>query len=427
MGNIFYKNVYTVWMDIMKEYIFLLKILLFLAMLATPLRIVGKGYPVLYMLLALAMPMFIALITSYCLVNKRIIINNIYQIIVYFMAVFIWMTIGSTNGYSVIGETSSLCLMMLSLIAIVVSYNEKLISAEYIKNLAYLIMYCWSGAYALVALGMIFDIIPRDIFMNLIQIWLEANPNTAMDSGFLGLIPRLGSGENILPLIIYAYYLVDKRAGSICVWLMMFMFVLVDYGRIDMFFFVFLTMMFIYFKLKKRKISLQKSIMLITSLLTVIIFAYAFFAANNINGEEFLYGWTERYGRESTERYIQVKYLTEYITDRLWIGYGLGGYIPEYTRNVTVWLYEMEFHAFLMQMGIIGFMFIIVNYLVLFLRMVFVDINKRYKFITVACFLYWIVDSTFQGEVYFGVGRMICTVMFIFSRKERTVDISKCG
>lgn len=75
-------------------------------MISSLLRVVGKGYPSLYMVLTLAWPIFIASIAAYCLVYKRVFIDNSYQIIVYFIAVLVWSIIGSINGYSTIGEAS---------------------------------------------------------------------------------------------------------------------------------------------------------------------------------------------------------------------------------------------------------------------------------------------------------------------------------
>lgn len=411
----------------MKVYIFLLKILLLMMIFLAPLKVLGSGLPNLYMILALALPIFIFLIFAFCVLKKRVLIDHVNQIIIYYIAVFLWMILGSYNGYDVLPEVSSLCIMMLSLMVICIAYNEGLIRVEYVKKIAYFLMYCWSGVYAIIGIGIIFQVIPNDIVMKLIAIWLESKPHTAMDSGFLGIIPRLGSGENILPLIIYAYYLIDKRAGSAFVWLLMFVYVLVDYGRIDMVFFVFLTLLFVYVKFFQGKISLQKGVTAFMSLLVILIFVYTFLSFSNINMDEFISGWTERYGRESTERYIQVKYLTDYMSANLWFGYGLGAYTPEYIRSDNAWVYEMQFHAFLMQMGIIGGIAIIVNYLIFFFRMVFTDIPRKYVLVTVACLAYWLVDSGFQGGVFYGVGRIVCIVMYMFTRQEVFEGTGKGG
>lgn len=406
----------------MKIYISLMKILLLLSMFLAPLKALGKGFPNLYMVLALSSPLFIVMIIIYCLLKRRMRVNNIGQIIVYLIAILLWTIIGINNGYSVASEMASLMLLILFFIAISISYQENLISVEFIRKISYLLMYCWSGFYALVALGIILNIIPNSILVQMIAIWLEANPSTTMDSGFLGMIPRMGAGENILPLIIYAFYLFDKKAGSVLVWLMMFMYVLLDYGRLDMLFFSFLTIVFIYFKFIHGKITFKKYIIMLGTFFAIVVFSYFFFAMNGIDMDMFVTGWIERYGRESTERYLQVKYLTEYTGCSMWIGYGLGGYTPEYIRSDAVWVYEMQFHAFLMQMGIIGFIAIVMNYLIFLLRMIFSDIDKRYIFITLVCLAYWLLDSSLQGGVFYGVGRMVIIVIYMLTRKEATKE-----
>ena len=405
----------------MKKYIFFLKMLLLMSLLLAPLKVLGKSYPNLYIIFASASIVYIIAIFFYCLVKRKLFVENLNQVVVYVIAICFWMIIGINNGYYVASEASSLLLMMLFLIAVNISYNEKLISSMYIRKISYLLMYCWSGIYVIIGAGLLFQIIPNSAVLQLMSIWLGADPSKAIHSGFGGMIPRMGAGENILPLIIYAFYLVDKKGGSIFTWLMMFLFVLVDYGRIDMGFFLFLTIMYLYLKANNAKFNIKNTKVLVISSVVIVMFLNNLFTLNNIDINDFFMGWTERYGRESTERYLQVKYLTEYIDNSLWFGYGLGSYTPEYTRSSELWVYEMQFHAFLMQLGILGLLAIVLNYIMYFCRLVFCSIDKRYILVVLACLAYWLVDSAFQGGVYYGVGRMVCMVIYMLTRKENSI------
>lgn len=106
-------------------------------------------------------------------------------------------------------------------------------------------------------------------------------------------------------------------------------------------------------------------------------------------------GWIERYGRESTERYLQIYYLNLYSSENWLWGLGLGAYAIEYIRSSTHWVYEMQMHAFMMQMGMLGFILIVLNYIVFIWRIILFDINYKYLYVTIICFLFWILDSAF--------------------------------
>lgn len=395
----------------------ILRFLLSVTLILTPFSPINQVFPTVYTLRQYSMLIFILMICLFCLWRRRFIDIGWYPISLYFVAIFIWGAIGTYNGYDALAEASPLVVMMMTFISIVIAYREGFISKEYIKKLAFILMLAWCGVYFFIAISILFGIIPLQLLYPIMNVYMQANGSLRMGDGFLGLLPRIGAGVNIVPLIIYAFYIYEKKKGGIFVWIILLFYTIIDYGRIDMMFFAILTLFQLY-RIFKDIVNLKKICKVLVSLLLLLTCLWGTMSAHNLDMDELYDGWTARYDRPSDARTMQVAYLTDYIQEKPIIGYGLGAFSPEYTRSDNHWVYEMQFHAFFMQMGILGFALIVFNYLVFFLRTVYRNIGEQYISLVLACILFWLIDCIFQGGLYHNDGRVVCILIYILSRSE---------
>lgn len=352
--------------------------------------------------------MVIFFIGIYMVIKKKFVSINILQTIVYFIAILIWTVLGIYNGYFVRSESLTLLKMFLFFYAVVIACNEKIIRIDYIRKLLYAFMIAWGLAYLLLFLGFISNNIPIDIFYN-------------VGVGFLGLLPRIGAGINICPLIIYGIYVCEQKGGSVLVWILMFFLVLMDFGRVNMVFFFIMSLMFLYYKVGDFKINVKGVFKCLSGVTLLILFGFYVCYLFNVNINEFWEGATERFNYQSYARIVQGKYLEEYAEENIIVGRGMGAYVPEYLRNDNKWIYELQFHAFVMQFGVLGFIMIVVNYMILFLNLLYKNMNMKYFYITSICVLAWIINSSLQGSVYQNCGLDVCSVLYIFTRNDESL------
>lgn len=395
-------------------YSYLMKILLFNMIMLTPFTPIEKLFPTLNIIRQYSMLVFVVMIGLYCLVRKSFIDVGFYQVLIYLIAIVLWSGIGIYNGYPALNEASPLIMMLITFISVVIAHKKGIVEKSYIQKIAFLLMIVWCGIYSMFAIGIMLGIIPKQMFMPILDVYMQANSSIDMGSGFLGILPRIGAGVNIVPLIIYGFYIRENKRWDLLIWILLLLYVIVDYGRIDMFLFVLLSLIKLYYYLNNK--SNKKICKLLFALLTLLIFSYVMMSTSNISIEEFYDGWTARYERPSDERTMQVKFLNEYVETNYVIGYGLGAFTPEYTRSPNHWVYEMQFNAFVMQMGVLGFTMIVLNYLLLFFRTVYNGIDKKYLSITCVCVSLWLIDCMFQGGLYHNDGRVICIIIYMLSR-----------
>lgn len=382
----------------------------------TPITPINSLFPSLYIIRQYSMVIFVLIIFLYCIVQKRFIQIGGNQIILYIIAILIWSMIGIYNGYNAVAEASPLLMVLLTFIAVVIASRNRMIKKENVKHIAYALMITWCGLYFFLAIGLLFGVIPIQWLMPIINVYMQANNSLTLTDGFLGILPRIGAGVNIVPLIIYGFFIYENKKYDIVVWLLMFFYTVIDYGRVDIALFSVLTLLNMYRRLRQKNISNK-----IYSFLAIVLLVSIFFegmAASNISFDELYEGYTARYDRPSDERTMQIKYINEYIENKTVMGYGLGAYTPEYTRSDNHWVYENQFHAFVMQMGIVGFLMIIFNYLILFFRTVYRDMDKKYLMVVFICSSFWLLDCAVQGGLYHNDGRVICVIIYMLTRNE---------
>ena len=99
-------------------------------------------------------------------------------------------------------------------------------------------------------------------------------------------------------------------------------------------------------------------------------------------------------------RMEQLSRFVEAIPDHLWLGNGMGSYLPDYLRSTEApFSYELEYLSFLYQLGIIGFIFIIVGTLYLYIKHIYEYFQYNQKIIqilTLAAGLWYLIRPLFN-------------------------------
>ena len=383
----------------------------------TPFTPISVVFPNLYNFRQYSMLLFVFMILGYCLYRKRLVNVGIRQIVLYIIAIIIWSMIGIYNGYNAFQEASPLVVMLLSFIAVVVAYKEGFIEKKIIKIIAFFLMIAWCCVYFALAVGLLFGLISIQFLMPILDVYMQANNTITMGNGFLGMLPRIGAGVNIVPFIIYAFYIYENKKYDILIWILLLFYTIIDCGRIDMMLFCVLTCFKVYYNFK-HNLRIKNICKRLSILIMLMIPLFWGMSISDIGVSDFYDGWTERYDRPSDSRTLQIQYLNDYIEEKTIIGYGLGAFTPEYTRAGNRWIYEMQFHAFVMQMGILGFLIIVVNYLIIFITTVYKGCERKYLPIIFICIAFWIIDCIFQGGLYHNDGRVICILIYVLSRKD---------
>lgn len=106
-------------------------------------------------------------------------------------------------------------------------------------------------------------------------------------------------------------------------------------------------------------------------------------------------------------RWTQAGELLEGIREHLWFGSGMGSYLEDYVRNTILpFTYELEYLSFVYQLGIIGFLFIILGIIGIYLKhfLLLYKCNGALilKAVTVLCFL-WLWVRPFFNPSFLGL------------------------
>jgi O-antigen ligase len=107
------------------------------------------------------------------------------------------------------------------------------------------------------------------------------------------------------------------------------------------------------------------------------------------------------------------------IADNPVLGVGLGGYARDYLRSPTnMWQYELEYLALVMQLGILGFIFMVANFIVYVLRMLLNGYQKSYAIPMGISIVFWL-GTPIQSSLFSGTqSAVIILSIFFLSRKQ---------
>jgi len=117
-------------------------------------------------------------------------------------------------------------------------------------------------------------------------------------------------------------------------------------------------------------------------------------------------------------RVMQAYYITESVSANFIFGIGMGGFVEAYIRNpINPWHYELEYLSMLMQFGVIGYIFIVFNYIIYVILSIFRNNDPKFKAAIIISLIALLV-TPLQSSLLVGTGSAIIIIsIFILSRK----------
>ena len=121
------------------------------------------------------------------------------------------------------------------------------------------------------------------------------------------------------------------------------------------------------------------------------------------------------------ERIQQYDSLVDGVIENPFWGSGMGAYIVNNIRNeVNFWEYELQVLAFVFQLGIVGFILIVINFIGDYILTVW-KYTKGCRIGVFLIYAIWIVASCIQGGIFFD-GIIIHQILFFMSIKSEEVN-----
>ena len=372
---------------------------------------------------------FIALSIFFVLLKRKILIQIKKNDIVFFVYLLLSTLYGIYNGFYLysFSELFAFVSLWISWKIIIFSYENKVLDIILIQKCLYYMMVLWFLIYVLIGIGAVFGLIPESVLIAALSEWVK-NRGMPVDevenilsgtAGFLGTLPRLSTGLNIVPLIILLLHTYRNKGVNLFVWLLAFSFILIDYGRVDLFVFALATIIAIICAMKRVWSwywgrALLPATILACSLTIAVLFAnnlYDFYQSMFLN---------DRTYASNLERMVQYNSLMDGIKENIFWGAGMGAYIANNIRNdVNYWEYELQILAFVYQLGIIGVVAVVINFISDYLFTIWKH-TKEYHTMLILIYGVWIVASCIQGGIFFD-GKIILPILFFMSLKAEEI------
>ena len=372
---------------------------------------------------------FIVLSVLLFLLKRKILIPIKTNDIVFFAYLLFSTLYGICNGFYLysFNEMFAFVSLWISWKIIIFSYENKLLDMVLIQKYLYYMMILWFLIYVLTGIGAVSGLIPETVLVTALSEWVK-NRGMPVDEvetilrgtdGFLGMVPRLSTGLNIVPLIILLLHTYRNKEINLFVWFLAFFFILIDYGRVDIFVFALATIIAIIYKMKRvwswywGRVLLPATV-LVFFLTIIVLFAndlYDFYQSIFLN---------DRTYASNLERIVQYNSLMDGIKENFFLGAGMGAYIANNIRNdVNYWEYELQMLAFVYQLGIIGLVAVVINFIADYLFTIWKH-TKGYHTILMLIYGVWIVASCIQGGIFFD-GKIILPILFFMSLKAEEI------
>lgn len=374
---------------------------------------------------------FIALSVFWVLLKREMLIPIKMNDIIFFIYLLLSMLYGVWNGFYLysFNEMFAFVSLWVSWKIIFFSYENKLLDIMLIQKYLYYMMILWFSIYIFVGLGAVSGLIPESMLIAALSEWIKNRgmPVDEVDTilrgadGFLGLVPRLSTGLNIVPLIILLLHTYRNKGINLFVWILAFFFVLIDYGRFDVFVFVLATSIAFMFAIKRVQKWYWGQALLPAAMLVFSLTMMFLFADKLVDFYQSMFASDRTYA-SNLERIVQYNSLMDAVIEEPFLGAGMGAYIANNIRNdVNYWEYELQMLAFVYQLGIVGVGAVVINFISDYLFTIWKH-TKGYHTILILIYGVWIVASCIQGGIFFD-GKIILPVLFFMSLKsEGTVE-----
>ena len=310
---------------------------------------------------------------------------------------------------------------------VVFSYENKLLYVALIQKYLYYVMILWFSVYVFTGIGAVLGFIPDSVIIAALSEWVK-NRGQSIEmvsdilqgtTGFLGMLPRLSTGLNIVPLIILLLHSYKNKGINPFVWFLGLLFIFIDYGRVDVFVFVMATMIAIMPRIKKVS-NVYWGRILLPAAIVVAIFSVLLFESDVSYLFQSIFVNDRTYA-SNLERIQQYDSLMDGVIENPFWGSGMGAYIVNNIRNeVNFWEYELQILAFVFQLGIVGFILIVINFIGDYILTVW-KYTKGCRIGVFLIYVIWIVASCIQGGIFFD-GKIILPILFFMSIKSEEVN-----
>ena len=341
-----------------------------------------------------------------------------------------WSTLyGIHNGFYpyTLDEMFAFASLWLSWKIVVFSYENKLLYVALIQKYLYYVMILWFSVYVFTGIGAVLGFIPDSVIIAALSEWVK-NRGQSIEmvsdilqgtTGFLGMLPRLSTGLNIVPLIILLLHSYKNKGINPFVWFLGLLFIFIDYGRVDVFVFVIATIIAIMPRIKKVS-NVYWGRILLPAVIVVVIFSVLLFESDVSYLFQSIFVNDRTYA-SNLERIQQYDSLIDGIIENPFWGSGMGAYIVNNIRNeVNCWEYELQVLAFVFQLGIVGFILIVINFIGDYILTVW-KYTKGCRIGVFLIYVIWIVASCIQGGIFFD-GKIILPILFFMSIKSEEVN-----
>lgn len=369
------------------------------------------GMPVKNLLL---LNFFIFTLTALCQKNK-IIFKNPASLTFLSIGLMASVIIGVKNnfGISTFIHAATLITTILVIIFSFVAYDNKILNEK--KIILAINFTAFSGIFIKVSL-VFFSVIGflsvESLAANFENIFGSSFFTANLYGGFLGVIPRISSSGYLFFYLVVLFYICGSK-NKLCIILsliLLLLFTVITYSRIfiGLYFVVLCYGLYVLFSRNIR----------------VVIVFIGFFCLLSFSKLKPIYLLlAERFfgdlqSASDLVRIEQIYFLNESFLDNILLGQGLGSYNVNIVRNeINRWHYETEYIALLMQLGLFGFLLIVVNFIIYIIKKIAYEMNPKFVFPVVVALLVWIL-TPLQSALFVGTSASIIIIsIFFLSRK----------
>lgn len=353
--------------------------------------------------------------------NNLFIDKNVTLLLIVMSFVITWCVIGTFNDYFPysLSQTKNFFSLYLTIVITYVFINNNLLDLNKIKKVLYLVMFVKIISKLIVeflVMSGILSIVNFNYLYNEVFNW---NP-VIMYIDALNLI-RIQTASDIFPVVIFGFYFLEKDVKvykKSLVLALTSIYVIIIYSRVILVqFIVMLIILFFYMfrNLLKRDIK--------RILVFPLLGALLLYPLSKVNLNDLTLAIIDRFNSYQVSvsddiRENQSRYLVEKFGENIFLGNGIGAYSKDYIRSLEAkYSYEKEYLSFLMQLGLLGFLLIIVFSIYIFYRMLSIRRIKSLdiKIIFIFNFVFWAIKPFFNPSFLSSNSGIIISILIIFS------------
>lgn len=352
--------------------------------------------------------------------NNLFIDKNITSILIVMLFVITWCVIGTLNNYYPysISQTKNFFSLYLTIIITYIFINNNLLDLNKIKRVLYVVMFVKIISKLLIELMVISGVLSIGNFNYLYNEVFNWNP-VIMYIDALNLI-RIQTASDIFPVVIFGFYFMEKNVRvykKSIVLALTSIYVIVIYSRVILVQFI-VMLIVLYFYMFRNVLKRDIKRVLVFPLLGALLL----YPLSNLDLNNLTLAIIDRFNSYQVTlsdniRDNQGPYLIEKFEENIILGSGIGAYSKDYIRSDEAkYSYEKEYLSFLMQLGVLGFVLIVLVSVYVFYRMIFIRRIKYFeiKIIFFLNFAFWAVKPFFNPGFLSSNSGIIISILIVF-------------